>query len=66
MNLSRKLEMAKTALRSGSRHSDEDANVRKAWLAAIKDFCDSESAAIDAEVAAATAVALAPDTTSAE
>jgi hypothetical protein len=51
MNLSKKLDYARQAVDSISRHDDEDAAVRKAMLMTLHRYVESEIAAADARVA---------------
>lgn len=50
MNLNQKLPIAKRAIESISRHDDEDAVVRKAFLEELMGFIDNEKLAIDTRV----------------
>lgn len=52
MNLNQKLPIAKRAIESISRHDDEDATVRKAFLASLVEFIAEEQAQIDQRVQA--------------
>ena len=51
MNLKEKLAIAQKSISSISRHEDEDANVRKAFMDELRKFIDGELHAIDAKVA---------------
>lgn len=52
MNLNQKLPIAKRAIESISRHGDEDAVVRGAFLEELAQFIIAEKAAIDAQLSA--------------
>lgn len=52
MDLQRKAKIAAEAINSISRHDDEDAEVRKAFLQAVVSHIEAEVAGIDARVAA--------------
>jgi hypothetical protein len=52
MNLAQKLPIAYAAINSISRHDDEDAAVRLAFLAQVEAHVKAEREAIDARVAA--------------
>lgn len=61
MKLGKKLEIVDVAIKSISRHTDEDAAVRSAALDRITAIVQAEKAALQTEVQAGIEAALAPE-----
>jgi len=59
MNIGRKLQIAKTAITSITRHDDEDSTLLKAAIADLVGFLGTEEEALEARNAATIAVQLA-------